>query len=126
MAKTNQGPRPIRLDQFKEQLEDAGLSGLQPLEIGKGEYVNIRLGITVDDSAEHKEFLKAVEEAGEEDDQREAALIVLGALDDRDQAEADLEKVTAAGYTPGLLMVAWATATREQQETLGKIKSRRS
>jgi hypothetical protein len=116
----------MRLDQFKEQLEEAGLDGLQPIEIGRGEYVHIRLGITVDETPEHQAFLRAVKDAGEDGDQRETALLVLGALDDREKAEADLERFEEAGGTPGTLMVMWSAATRDQNEALGKIKSRRS
>lgn len=113
--------RPIRLDQFKEQLEEVGIGNLQEIQLSKTESVWIRLGNNINqDDAE--EFLDRVRAAS---DSKEAALVVLDYYPHA-SAEEQWEKYSAAGGTADELAAIWASATADQQETLGKLRPKRS
>lgn len=120
MAKSNSA-RPIRMDQFKKQLEDTGIGILQKVELGPGNIVELRLGINLD-SEPDDEFLTKVRSA---ENPTEMALLVLQP-DETHDAEQQLQRVLEAGFTAGELGALWAAATAEQQEALGKLRPRRS
>jgi len=113
--------RPIRFDQFKKQVAEAGVENLQKIEMSADEAVYIRLGngIYADDQEEFEERLREAES------NEETALIVLdyypGAT-----AEEQWDTFTRLGGTADDLALLFANATREQAERLGKIRTRRS
>lgn len=123
MAKTPKN-RPIRLDQFKKQLDDAGLSDLQEIQLGPGEdnKVFIRLAFDVD-TDKLQDFMNRVEAAGDDND--EVCKVLLDYHPEL-SAEEQWERFEASDFTTSYLVAAWAAASQELRETAGKIKPRRS
>jgi len=122
MAKP-QKARPIRLDQFRKQLEDSGVNDLQEIQLGPGDddKVFVRLGFDVD-SEKLEEFMNRVNAA---EDSESAALVILDYHDEL-TAEDQLARVRESDYSFAELVAAWGSATGELRERMGKIKPRRS
>lgn len=117
----NQKLRPVRLDQFKAQLDDVGVSDLLPIDLGKDQpNVYMRLGVAFDRD-DQDDFMRRMRESTTPD---EAALVMLDYNPDED-AEAALERVKEAGYTSDTLAALFASATADLQERLGNLRPRR-
>ena len=113
--------RPVRLDQFTEQLEEIGVSDLLPVELGENQPpVKLRLGVTYNRD-DHADFMRRLKDAA---GAREAALVMLDYNPDED-AEDALARVEAAGYTPDQLGFLFAAETSALQERLGNVRPRR-
>lgn len=113
--------RPIRFDQFKEQLEEVGIGNLQEVILSKTESVWIRLGNTIDED-DAEEFMGRLRGASESID---AAMVV---LDYYPQATAEEQwaLLESHGYTSDQLAALWTAATTDQKERLGELRPRRS
>jgi hypothetical protein len=116
----NQKLRPVRLDQFKEQLDDVGAGDLLPVNLAKDETVYIRLGFSLERD-DQDEFLDRIQSSKTPD---EAALVMLDYNPDED-AETALKRVHAAGHTSGTLMALFGSATADLRERVGNLRPRR-
>lgn len=120
MAKPQKN-RPIRFDQFKKQLSESGIDELQEIELAQDEVVYIRLGVGIDVEAT-QEFMERVREAETED---EACLEILRHHPGHD-AQEQLDRVKAAGYTGAELIALWGAATADMRDRMGKLRPKRS
>lgn len=113
--------RPIRLDQFQEQLEQVGISNLQEIQLSKDESVFIRLAnsIDADDSEEFESRMRSAATS------KDIALVVLDYYDGA-TADEQWEKFERAGGTADQLALIFRGATNDQAEKLGNLKPRRS
>lgn len=113
--------RPIRFDQFKKQLDEAGMNNMQEVQLDKDTSIWIRLGNGID-SDDAKDFEARLAGAL---DSKEVALTVLDYYPER-SAEEQWELFEAAGGTADTLAALWTAATVDQRERLGKLRPRRS
>lgn len=120
MAKNN-GLRPIRFDQFKDQLEEVGIGNLQEVMLTKDESIWIRLGNSIDEE-DADEFQARLRGAANSE---ECALIVLDYYP-KATAEEQYALFKSHGGTADKLATLYGAATIDQQERLGKLRPRRS
>lgn len=121
MAKNKHQSKTIRFDRFKEQLEEVGVNELQAVELSTEDTIYMRLGVSINGGDEDDAFNERMRWAK---DSRSAALIVLDYYDGA-TAEEQLATLERHGGTPDELAVLWASATRDKQEELGKVRPRR-
>lgn len=113
--------RPIRMDQFVKQLEDAGIDELEQVEIAQGEVVYIRLSVGID-VEKTQEFMERVQAT---DTAEEAALVILGEHPSV-SAEDQLQKVHDAGWTDEQLIALWGASSAAMRDEMGKLRPKRS
>lgn len=113
--------RPIRFDQFKRQLDDAGVKNLQEIQMNETESIWIRLGNSID-AEDAREFEDRLNDAA---DAEEVAMVILDYYPEA-SAEKQWETYTKNGGTADQLSIIFANATSEQAERLGKLRLKRS
>lgn len=120
MAK-NPGLRPIRFDQFKEQLEEVGIGNLQEVQLSKEDSIWMRLGNSIDEE-DADDFQARLRGAA---DSKECAMVVLDYYP-KATAEEQFALFESYGGTADKLATLYGAATLDQQERLGKLRPRRS
>ena len=120
MAKM-QPTKPIKFNQFKQQLEEVGVNELQALQFGTGpdETIYLRLGVGIE-LDETEAFRSRVDQAESE---LEAATEILSHHPTL-TAEEQLEIAHSHGATNSEIVAVWATATAEMRERMGKLRPR--
>jgi hypothetical protein len=117
MSRKKNPRRNVRMDQFKRQIaeEVIGPDGLVDVEIGKGEFVRIKLPVALDESDDYQERLQ---QASKEEEYGEAlSLEVLGHDPDR-SAEEQWAAWQAAGFDAGDLALVFQAETVAANERL--------
>lgn len=122
-AAASRANRPVRFDQFKKQVQELGISDecLQRIDFTEDESVVIRLGAGYN-SEDHEAFIEELQDAVTDE---EKAMVLLSYNKDM-SAEQQWEICQKHGCTAGDLAVIFANATRELEESMGKIRLRRS
>lgn len=132
--KNSKATRPIRFDQFNEQLEEAGIENLQEVQLNKEDSIWIRLGNSIDQE-DTEDFEQRLAEA---EDSEAAAVVVLDYYPptsdpdeyepgERGRKQFDLfQELGGEKATADRLMTLFANASRDQVDRLGKIRPRRS
>ncbi len=113
--------RPIRMDQFVKQLEEAGIEDLETVEVSQDESVYIRLGVGVD-IEKTEAFMDKIRAS---DSGEETALVILGEHPTI-SAEEQREKLHTAGWKDEQLIAVWGAATADMRDTMGKLRPKRS
>lgn len=120
MSKAKQRRAPMRMDRFKKQFADEviGEGSLEPIEIGDGEQVWVKLPIMLDEDDDYQEQLQ---EASKSDEPDAFPLVVLGQHPDR-TAEEQWAAWQAAGYDGGDLAKAIRALSNEAQQRLNDFR----
>lgn len=113
-------PQKVVFQEFTAQLEEAGITTLQEIELSDTESVWIRLGSTVD-TDDNDEFAARLEAC---EGPLDLARVILD-YHPEITAEEQLETYQKYG-TPEQLAVLFTSLSGEQAERLGKVKVRRS
>lgn len=123
--------RPIRFDQFAQQLEEVGIGNLQEVQLSKTESIYVRLGNSIDtDDAD--DFQSRLRSADESEDVAKIVLDYYPATTDPDEyedgerGEAQWQTFVQHGGTADKLAALWSAATADQKERLGELRPRRS
>ena len=113
--------RPIRFDQFKKQLDDAGVKNLQEVQLSETESIWIRLGNSID-ADDARDFEDRLNDAA---DAEEVAMVILDYYPEA-TAKQQWAMFQKAGGTADQLSIIFANATSEQADRLGKLRLKRS
>lgn len=124
MAKP-QKTRPIRFDQFKQQLDEVGIKELEVVELnGDGDRIYLRLGVGID-VEETQEFMEKVQGCETE---KEAVLEILGhhpTISAEEQYELFHEN-NPHEEADAQLIALWGAATGDMRDRMGKLRPKRS